>query len=237
MADLQVDNFDYELGLKYLLVTGGKCHVEEIGLKKIAPRWLGSRQDLLSVGGESLEETGKWTKLKRELTRREKKQVLARVVEAAVLICMSTHVYSFNGSLYVQCKGGPIGMRFTASLAGVVMKFWDLKWLELLKRENVKYDLYLRYVDDCRLFLPVFNKGWTWKNNRIMYSVDQHVLDNASDETDVARTTRVITEAMCSLTSFLKFTGEDSSMFPDQTLPTLDTTLWVENEQNKSYVL
>ena len=233
MADLQIDNFDYELGLKYLLVTGGKSHLEEIGLGKVAPRWLGSRQDLLTVGGESMEEPEKWSKLKRELTSGEKKQVLARVVEAAVLICMSTHVYSFNGNLYIQCKGGPIGMRFTASLASVIMKFWDLKWIELLKRENVVYDLYLRYVDDCRLFLPVFNKGWLWKDNRLMYSAEQHVIDNESDETDVARTTRIITNAMCSLTSFLKFTGEDSTMFPDETLPTLDTTLWIENNRVK----
>ena len=229
MSDIKFDNIDYDLALKYLIVAGGKCHVEEIGLKKIAPKWLGSRQDLLTVGGDSIDEKKKWSPIKRDLTAGEKKQVLARVVETAVLVCMCTHVYSFNGHLYIQCKGGPIGMRFTASLASVVMKFWDLKWLDLLKRECVVFDLYLRYVDDCRLFLPVFNKGWTWNNDRMCYSVEQFNIDQASGESDVTRTTKVITKAMCSLTSFLKFTGEDCTDFPDGTLPTLDTTLWIEN--------
>ena len=58
-------------------------------------------------------------------------------------------------------------MRFTASLASVVMKLWDMMWMELLKRENIKFDLYLHYVDDCRLFLTFFNKGWMWSNNKM----------------------------------------------------------------------
>ena len=32
---------------------------------------------------------------------------------------------------------------------------------------------------------------------------------------------------MSSLVPFLSFTGEDKSMFPDETLPTLDTALWL----------
>ena len=61
------------------------------------------------------------------------------------------------------------------------------------------------------------------------YSVEQFNIDQASGESDVTRTTKVITKAMCSLMSFLKFTGEDCTDFPDETLPTLDTTLWIEN--------
>ena len=128
-----VDNVDYETALRYLVVVGGKNHVDEIGLGKISPKWLGKRQDLITVGGDSIGENDKWSKLKRELTGAEKKQVLAHVVEAAVLVCMGSHVYSFDGDLFIQCKGGPIRMRFTASLANVVMKYWDIKWIELLK--------------------------------------------------------------------------------------------------------
>ena len=40
-------------------------------------------------------------------------------------------------------------------------------------------------------------------------------------------TTREVTRAMCSLTDFSQFTGEDGSMF-DGTLPTLDTYIWME---------
>ena len=36
--------------------------------------------------------------------------------------------------------------------------------------------------------------------------------------------------AMSSLVSFLKFEGEDSSMFLNNRLPTLDTEIWVDPE-------
>ena len=54
-----------------------------------------------------------------------KKKIISLVVEAAVVVCMGTHVYSFGDKIYLQKRGGPIGMRFTASLANLVMKKWD----------------------------------------------------------------------------------------------------------------
>ena len=80
----------------------------------------------------------------------EKKRIIGRVVETAVIVAMSTHLYSFGGDVYIQSSGGPIGMRSTASLAAVVMKKWDMRWKELMAREGIILDLMLRYVDDCR---------------------------------------------------------------------------------------
>ena len=47
LSNLKVENMDYEMALKYLIVAGGRSHVEDIGLYKVAPKWLGKRQDLL----------------------------------------------------------------------------------------------------------------------------------------------------------------------------------------------
>ena len=110
---------------------------------------------------------------------------IPRVIETAVMVCMNTHVYSFGEDLYLQLSGGPIGMRFTAALANVVMKYWDFKWLELMKREKVMIDLYLRYVDDCRQFMPVINKGWYWCGQSFVFSKQREREDhekNGSDE-------------------------------------------------------
>ena len=197
-------------------------------MRKVAPRWRGPRPDLLTLGGEAIHEESKWTKLKRELSDKEIRSVIARVVETAVVLCMSTHIYSFGPNLYLQCAGGPIGMRFTASLANVVMKQWDKVWVKLLEREGVWFDMFLRYVDDCRLFMPSLNPGWIWSGSKFEFSMKQKIDDEEKGISFVQRTTREITKAMCSLTSFLKFTGEDVSMFPDNTLPTLDTTVWID---------
>ena len=158
-SDLKFENIDVVAALKYLRVTGGDDHVREIGLANVAPRWLGKRPDLITIGGDAMKEDASWTKLRRNLNEHEIRLVVSRVIETAVLICMSTHVYSSGPDLYIQCAGGPIGMRFTASLANIVMKQWDKAWVKLLKRENLKFDLFLRYVDDCRLFMPSINPG------------------------------------------------------------------------------
>ena len=188
-------------------------HVREIGFGKLAPKWLDPRPDLLSVGGDSINEDSKWSRLRRELNEHEKRAVVARVIESAVLVCMSTYVYSVGPNLYLQCTGGPIGMRFTASLANVVMKHWDKAWVSLLKRENIKFDIFLRYVDDGRLFLPALNSGWVWSGTSFAYSKEQAEADNTDGTTYAQRTTREMIKAMCSLTDFLRFTGEDCSMF------------------------
>ena len=133
----------------------------------------------------------------------------------------------------MQCTGGPIGMRFTASLASIVMKQWDKSWIKLLNREGIDFDAFIRYVDDCRLFLRCLNPGWVWNGYKFEYDRDKAEEDKKNEVTFVQRTTRKITKAMCSMTSFLRFTGEDCSMFTDMTLPTLDTSLWVSNGQIK----
>ena len=52
--------------------------------------------------------------------------------------------------------------------------------------------------------------------------------------TNEQRTTAVFAKVMSSLITFLNFTGEEKSMFPDNTLPTLDTALWL-NEGRISF--
>ena len=69
-----------------------------------------------------------------------------------------------------MCMGSHV-CSFTANLASVVMNFWDIKWVELLKHERVVFDMHLRYVDDRRLFLPIIDKGWGWMNNILQETV------------------------------------------------------------------
>ena len=145
-SDITFQNIDVAAALQYLRINGGDDYINDCGFKRIAPRWLGPRPDLLTVGGDSMNEVNKWTKMKTTLNDHEIRLVIARVVETAVLVCINTHIYSFGPNLYVQCTGGPIGMRFTASLASIVMKEWDKAWIKLLKRENIDFDMFIRYV-------------------------------------------------------------------------------------------
>ena len=128
----------------------------------------------------------------------QKVRVIGRVIETAVLVCMGTHPYCFGDKLLLQQEGGPIGMRFTASLAGVVMKMWDKAWYNLMEREGLSHLLFLRYVDDVRLILPALNKGWYWNGENFEYSDDRKEIDLNENVPDDHRTTVEIAKAMSS---------------------------------------
>ena len=52
-GDLNIENFDYDLALRYLRITGGKGFLHSAGLGRLEPKWRGSRDDLITLGGES----------------------------------------------------------------------------------------------------------------------------------------------------------------------------------------
>ena len=47
-----------------------------------------------------------------------------------------------------------------------------------------------------------------------------------------SRTVKEVVAAMSSLVSFLQFEGEESNMFQNLRLPTLDTEIWFDSESN-----
>ena len=138
-------------------------------LKKLMPVWKGKRGWMITVGGDKPKDDSMWNDIRRELTEIEKRKVLSHIVEIAVVVMMSTHLYTFGGETFIQSSGGPIGMRATASLANVIMKVWDVAWCSLMKREGIKMDMVVRYVDDCRVFIPCLNEGWFWENNSFQF--------------------------------------------------------------------
>ena len=93
------------------------------------------------------------------------------------------------------------------------MKKFDKAWKQLCNREGFLYELYLRYVDDCRLFSQALSEGWEWKRGKFRFSWRKWEEDMKEADGDIKRTTREITKAMTDLVSFLDFTGEDSTMF------------------------
>ena len=63
----------------------------------------------------------------------QKKIMIARSMEIAVDTIMSNHLYQFDGKVYMQNDGGPIGLEMTGVLARLVMLWWDREYLGRLK--------------------------------------------------------------------------------------------------------
>ena len=140
---------------------------------------------------------------------------------------MTSHIYQFCGRYYLQQNGGPIGLTSTASLASLVMKIWDCMWIKLLDREGIKLWLFFRYVDDVRCFLRPFKEGVRWDGCEFRYDKKWEEEDLLSGKTDQRRTTEQLVAAMSSIVDFLDFEPEESGMFANDRLPTLDASIWV----------
>merc|ERR1711873_72834 len=107
---------------------------------------------------------------KPEIFEADEWKILAMLVEVLVNLVMSTHVYTFNGKVYLQRDGGPIGLRSTACLAALIMKLLDRAWIELASSEGLQLHDYMRYVDDVRNCLQAIKEGWRWTSAGFSYS-------------------------------------------------------------------
>ena len=118
----------------------------------------------------------------------------------------STHIYTFGGKLYRQAKGGPIGLRGTCALARVIMNVWDNMWEEQLRKVNIEWEDYFRYMDDGRIFLHPVKRGWRWEDGDLKYREEWKEEDK--DLTSLEVTRKVIHGSLQGVLNFLKFTTE-----------------------------
>ena len=97
--------------------------------------------------------TSKWrtTNPMSDLTEQQSRILLAKVVKFAVLTIFKNHVYSFNGQVYIQLAGGPIGLRLTSIVARVVMDKWMSVFLVDLDEAGFMLWEVIKYVDDINM--------------------------------------------------------------------------------------
>jgi len=144
---------------------------------------------------------------------KEEKLIASMVVECSIVTIMSTHVYSFNGKHYLQSNGGPIGLNSTASLASIIMCWWDRMWIRLLNKLTIKCLLYYRYVDDCRSYLKPIKQGWRVTSDGLRWDEDFYREDVLTDVSPQRMTTNILVDLMNKILVNLVFTGEDNEMF------------------------
>ena len=73
----------------------GRDLLPRSGLLRVAPKYLGDREDLTAVGGKKSRDKSSWADTKKEILEFEKKRIVAAVMEVAVSVVMCTHVYEF----------------------------------------------------------------------------------------------------------------------------------------------
>ena len=147
-------NIDYRKALKYIAISLDKTEQRLSPLYRVLPRRTskgGVRPGVTSDPDN--DENWAFPCQMESLTTLEKKRIVATVVQIGVLTMMGTHVYTFDGKLFLQKAGGLIGLRSTCAVARITMSEWDARWGKIMEDNNVELKGKSRYMDDICNFL------------------------------------------------------------------------------------
>ena len=100
-------------------------------------------------------------KIKQEnFTDELKKKMLERLLQIITIVLMSSSCYTFAGEIYRQVTGAGIGERGSACVAKTINR--DKLWACGQFKGGLFCPLFIRYVDDIRIYIHPLNEGWTW---------------------------------------------------------------------------
>ena len=112
-------------------------------------------------------EDPKWTEAHVPESKSDKKKILGKLMELAVIKIFTSNVYTFGGVFRLQSEGSPIGLDLSGEISRLEMGSWDIDFAELRDQNGVKLDLNKRYVDDKNVFLGSIPPGYRWSGNKI----------------------------------------------------------------------
>ena len=214
---IKFGGIDYPRLSVYLTLSLGESLLTKKGLGHITARRTGDSK-ALSLSAKSNKDLTGW-KTDTIFSDSDKREMMALLVQINTIILMSYHVYTFGGKLYCQKEGAGIGLRASACLARIVMCHWDSNWAQTQTLQGLTAILFIRYVDDLRLYINAIKKGWSWVDGRWHFSESMAEEDKRTPET---RTREEINKSFDDVVDCLFFTTETQGDFAENTLPTLD---------------
>ena len=208
-TSIKWEDLDYLEGTRLIVLNRSAKYCREHELSRILPVRRGKTGTRPGVTGKGPlgpdrgdQEQWRWPRVK--LSDEEKKMVIAEVVKILAEVMFTNHLYTFGGQTYRQKIGGPIGLRGTCALARLVMCNWDRLWEELVKKNRITLEDYMRYMDDGRSFLHPFKHGWRWKDGGIKYKEAWRLEDLSKTAQDI--TEDILRTSMQDIYPSLKFT-------------------------------
>ena len=129
-SKLRYEGVNYKSAAMYVRYGMDQFEIRSLKLDSIVPRRryhtgveprIKGREPL---SGDPENDEVRWIFPGRDPTEMEKTNLMAACLEIGVRTCFENHVYQFGGKIYLQSKGGPIGMRVTMAAARVVMGDW-----------------------------------------------------------------------------------------------------------------
>ena len=152
----------------YLTLVLGRTALIKHGISEaVAER--ANESEAESLACKTNRDLSGWLIENKEFQWDTQRKMLALFVQILTTIMMSSHCYSFGGKIYIQCIGAGIGLRASACLARIIMCTWDTLWAKYQTEAGIVALLFVRYVDDLRLYTFPINDGWTWTDKGWKY--------------------------------------------------------------------
>ena len=150
-----------------------------------------------------------------------------------------SHLYMWNGKLYRQMQGAPMGLRSSCPVSRAVMDYWVQNIMDLEEKMGLLADInpiqferletYLieKYVDDVLTALNKLRKGVRWSHTQkaLIWSAEDEILDK--DKTQEEVTMLAFSEMVSSILKCLQFTWDVPNQDNRFRMPVLDTVMWV----------
>ena len=165
------ENVDYRQLGKYLAIHLSPEEIDRNNLKSVVPKKVKNRKAgvafLESDQDRQGEDKWDWRGKRKDPSILQKKKMIARSMEIAVTIIMENHLYQFDGKVFRQKDGGPIGLEITGVLARLVMLWWDGEYSVRLEKLNMPLEFYKRYVDDGNMVSRPVRPGVRLVNGKL----------------------------------------------------------------------
>ena len=202
------DNVDYKKLGKYLAIHLSQEEISNSNLKSVIPRKVktGVRKAGVAFLDSDQDRNGNekwdWKGKRKEPSSLQKKRMIAKTMEIAVLAIMENHLYQFDGKVFRQREGGPIGLEVTGVLARLVMLWWDREYLKKLRELGLELDFYKRYVDDGNMGSKPMKPGVRLIDDKL--SILQEAIDEDEHLPADLRTARLLKNIANTITPMIQ---------------------------------
>ena len=239
------DGIDYRWALVYLALTCTNRDKVDNNLQDVIPRRLrkhGSSPTVLTAEVDEKRERWWYPVTPGKLSLEQKRKVMASVVQQMVKITFATHFYEWEGQIYQQVRGGPIGLRATGPVSRILMDYWAEQVRSQVERCNTLADInpvryqkvnlhfLKKYVDDCLVALDTMAPGvrWCQAEKAMVWSKECEDADRkGGSEGGKIVSMEEFAKMASSIVNCLKFTYDCPQMNANGTMPVLDTQMWV----------
>ena len=238
-------NIDYKAAAVFLKTNCSNKELKEAGVTRVMPRRLHkmghpptcTTPELTTRSTSEHMVPSKFCDLPADTTGEEHRNILAKVIEVAILLIMSNHIYSWRNELWLQQNGVPTGLRVSGIIGRVSMDAWKIAMEDRMRTSQMTSFFTEKYVDDVEVVLENLPVGSRWDptGESISRTEESTEEDIASGKSRDQITMEVWKEMASNLVPGLKFTVDTVDNHNDRRLPMLDFKLWKEEEQDPNH--